>query len=270
MTASPSLRSRFWARVLLRPSRRAIVCSKVEIRVSSAGLTTQLWGQVSGGRDNGASQLVVLRLLGARGRAELATLDPVDRAPVSAATVWTMNPPGFGGSDGPLDLDGYKRGALAAFDFVRAHHPGARVWVYGKCIGGAIALHVAASRSPDAIIVKNLVDVAAVTRVRLARWLPARLTRYIAQSAQAEIDVGALAAAALCPALFVVSREDEVANPDTQFAVARTYAGGAATLSVHGDHDRPALAPDDEQGYVAAIARLWSTPARSDGSTATS
>ncbi len=104
-------------------------------------------GRVEGpaGQDAGDTpDFVVLRFLGARGRAELATTDPANRLPERRAITWTLNPPSFGRTRGPLTIDNYLIAATKAFDFLAEKYPDAPIWLYGKSIGASCAL----SRSP--------------------------------------------------------------------------------------------------------------------------
>src|SRR5207245_6213309 len=94
---------RFWAWALLAPSRHPIACAKREIIVPAPHGGVQLWGEAAPGNGE-APDLVILRLLGARGRAELATRDPGDRLPDIASVTWTLNPPRFGASGGALSI----------------------------------------------------------------------------------------------------------------------------------------------------------------------
>ena len=252
----PDWRNRFWARALLSPSRREIACQKHEARVLTAAGVVQLWSEASHAGEL-APELVVLRLLGARGRAELATQDPANRLASVRSATWTLNPPRFGKSSGPLRVDHYLAGALAAFDFLSSEHPNARIWIYGKCIGATAAMHVAAQRKPAALLVKNIIDVPAVMRARTNRWLAGSMAARVSASVPDELDARRSAALAVSPALFVVSDDDDLAPPQLQEAVLRAYAGSAHLLRVRGQHDERALSAEDEPRYAAALHRLW-------------
>ncbi len=220
----------------------------------------QLWGEASHAASNTEEpgpDLVVLRLLGARGRAELATQDPANRLSGLRSITWTVNPPRFGQSSGPLSVEHYLEGVLAAFDFLCARHPNARIWVYGKSIGATGAMFLAAHRVPSALIVKNIIDVPAVMRARLDRWLPAWVAARVSASVPEGLNPSGRAPAARSPALFVVSDEDELAPPHLQEIVFRAYGGSAHLLRVRGQHDERTLCADDEPRYAAALNRLW-------------
>jgi uncharacterized protein len=262
-----SWQSRLWARVLLSPTSHDLACTKAEGRVLSGSAIVQLWAESNADSypSEGSRELVVLRLLGARGRAELATQDPADRLAGVSSVTWTLNPPGFGASSRPVSVENYLSGVLAAYDFVADRHRDARVWVYGKSIGATAAMYLAAHRELGALVVKNIIDVPAVAAHRVARWLSARIAVRVSKSVPAGLSPLLLARRARCPALFVVSRQDRLALPGTQEAVAHAYAGSARVLHVQGGHEQAALAPEDQPRYVAALAQLWARPEEPSG-----
>jgi pimeloyl-ACP methyl ester carboxylesterase len=221
---------------------------------------TQLWGEWSDsdltGHDDRVD-LVVLRLLGARGRAELSTQDPANRLSGIRSITWTMNPPGFGGSKGNVTIGDYLRHALDAYDSLSTRFPTSRLWVYGKSIGATAAIFLAAHRPLADLIVKNVIDVPSVTRRRLARCVPQTIANLVSASIPTELHPTRWSCECRCPALFVISTADKLAPPDSQEAVRERYGGSATSLVVHGGHDEKTLASEDEFRYRAAIAALW-------------
>ena len=252
-------RERFWARVLLSPDSSVIECTKEEARVPNGSGLTQVWGDYSEAQRTAdvAPDLLVLRLLGARGRAELATQDPANRLSGVRSITWTVNPPGFGDSTGPLAIDHYLRGALAAYDFVATRYRGARIWVYGKSIGGTAAIYLAAQRVPDAVILKNPINVPAVAAHRVSRWLPKLVADRVCATIPRELDPVLWARTAKSRVLFVISRGDRLSLQGNQEEIARCYGGCVDVLHVAGTHDQPALSEEDEPRYSAALRAMW-------------
>ena len=170
---------RLWGRLLFSPSRQHISCAKKRLELPVGSGSVELWLEESG--PQGAQPaLVVLRLLGARGRAEIATLDPIRYLPTLSSVISTVNTPGFGGARGHCTLSRYFAGIGAAYDVIATRFPGAAIWVHGKSIGGLGALYLAATRSPKAIIVRNVVDVSGIRHGwggSCGRSFPKRLTR---------------------------------------------------------------------------------------------
>lgn len=240
---------RLWGRLLFKPTRQSIPCDKQRFDVAAGETSVELWLDTCGlDRRSRPPDLVVLRLLGARGRGELATRDPARFLPDIASVVATVNPPGFGGSAGPSGLSRYIASIGAAYDAVTTQYPDAKIWVHGKSIGGLGALYLAATRTPGAIVVRNVVD-------------PQGITRYfgglVGRAVPAVLDARLWARRGRCPALFVVSRDDRLARPVVQRKVLAAYGGHAECLEVGGAHDDRALAPVDEGRYAQALRRLW-------------
>src|SRR5258708_40164653 len=98
---------------MLSPSTKEIVSQKSAVHVPTRAGVVQLWGEASHAASNTEEpgpDLVVVRLLGARGRAELATQDPANRLSGLRSITWTVNPPRFGQSSGPLSVEHYLEG----------------------------------------------------------------------------------------------------------------------------------------------------------------
>jgi pimeloyl-ACP methyl ester carboxylesterase len=237
-----------WGRLLFLPSRGAIPCSKRRVEVAVGNASVELWLEESGPKD-AEPKLVVLRLLGARGRAELATLDPARFLTSVRSVVATVNPTGFGGTRGSCALSSYFAGISAAYDAVVSQYQGTAIWVYGKSIGGLGALCLAATRSPKAIVVRNVVDVSGIAAARAVGIARAFMPQ--------ALDARSWAALARCPALFVVSSDDRLADPAIQQKVIDLYGGQASVLKVSGSHDDRELTPVDVPRYAEAVARLW-------------
>jgi hypothetical protein len=148
-------------------------------------------------------------------------------------------------------LSSYFAGIDAAYDAVATRFPGAAIWVHGKSIGGLGALYLAATRSPRAIVVRNVVDVSGIAAVRVGRFSRTFIPK--------ALDAQCWAALARCPALFVVSSDDRLAKPAIQQKVIDLYSGQASVLKIIGCHDDRELTPVDVPRYAEAVARLWTT-----------
>lgn len=260
MSGPGTFGSRVWPLLLFHPSRRPIACQKTERLSRSDAGRVQLWGEgvpdAVNGR-TGSPELVVLRFLGARGRAELSTRDPADRLSSVRSEVWTVNPPGFGASEGPLTIERWLAQAVHAFDFLGDLYPNARLWVYGKSIGACAALAVAAARQPGGVVLKNVLPVADVVERRARRWACAAFAARLRKLAPTGLDVAAHASAARAPALFVISSADRLALRELQEAVRERYGGPSEALFVRGGHDDARLDAADEAPYRRAIESLW-------------
>jgi pimeloyl-ACP methyl ester carboxylesterase len=239
---------RIWGRLLFSPGRGAIPCAKRRLEVAVGNASVELWLEECGPKE-AQPKLVVLRLLGARGRAELATLDPARFLPSIHSVVASINSSGFGGTRGNCELSRYFAGLGAAYDAVVAQYPSAAIWIQGKSIGGLGALYLAATRPPRAIVIRNVVDVSGIAAARAERFARAIIPE--------ALDARRWAALARCPALFVVSGDDRLAKPVTQQEAIEAYGGPKNVLKVRGSHDDRELTPVDVPRYAEAVARLW-------------
>jgi pimeloyl-ACP methyl ester carboxylesterase len=154
--SSTRLLKRWISRAFLRPSHHYIACRKEELLVGTPWGKVQLWREYSHPGDARPARVYFLRFLGSRGRAEPATLDPADRLDGVPGEVWTVNPPAFGGTTGPAELDRYADCALAALDYLVDRAPGVPVWLCGKSIGTAAALLAAAHGGAAGVILRNV------------------------------------------------------------------------------------------------------------------
>jgi hypothetical protein len=247
------LGDRVWGRLLFAADRRQIVSAKARLDIAIGNASVELWLQSNSPGAMNQPDLVVLRLLGARGRAELATLDPARYLPSTTSVVAAMNPAGFGGARGTCTLSRYFIGVQATYDCLTARFPRAAIWAYGKSIGGLGALFLAATRSPRAIVVRNVVDVPSIAAGRAGRSVRAIIPE--------ALDAQRWAVHARCPALFVISSADHLARPTIQRDVVAAYAGRAETLDVSGAHDDRELMASDRLRYEKALNLLWNARA---------
>ncbi|APV51990.1 hypothetical protein BWI17_21365 [Betaproteobacteria bacterium GR16-43] len=184
----------------------------------------------------------------------MATLDPVDRLDRVSSEVWTVNPPGFGATTGPPDLERYADCAEIAVEALRRHADGKPIWVCGKSIGTAAALLAVAGGGVTGAILRNAMPL----RKLLERHYflrTAGLSRYaIAPAIPKRLDGLANARNAAAAAIFLVSKGDRVVPPSYQHEIIESYRGPKTVLEVAGGHDERSLQADDEIAYRRLIA----------------
>lgn len=243
------------SRLFFRPSHHYLPSQKQELIVSSDWGQVQIWREyhLPAGTTRAEPQLFVLRFLGSRGRAEMATLDPANRLAGVACEVWTVNAPGFGRTTGPASLDRYADASLLAHQALLAHAAGRPVWVTGKSLGTAAALHVCAELGATGLVVRNAMPLRELIMRRYAwwnLWLPAWTVSCHLPHA---LDGIANASRCRAPALFLVSREDRIVPPLYQQRVIGAYAGAKEVLHVSGGHDERSFTVSDEIAYEQAL-----------------
>jgi pimeloyl-ACP methyl ester carboxylesterase len=186
----------------------------------------------------------------------MATLDPANRLPGRAAEVWTVNPPGFGRTTGPADLERYADCASLAIDHLTRHSRGRPIWVCGKSIGTAAGLLAAAQGGIAGIILRNAMPLRELLTRHYA-WRTLGLSRYaIAPAIPSRLDSLANARRVRVPGLFLVSKQDRVVPAPYQREVINAYGGRTTVLEVAGGHDERALQPEDEAAYRRTVRAL--------------
>lgn len=242
--------------IVLRPSRHGIPSGKDELLLEGLDGTVQVWRERTAQQADAClpPQAFFLRFLGSRGRAEMATLDPADRLDDVPAEVWTVNPPSFGRTSGPPDLARYAAVARESLAALLRHAEGRSVWVCGKSIGTAAALHAVAHCGAEGVMLRNVVPLQQLLRARSA-WRSAGLARVAASAIPVELDCIANARRIAAQGVFLVSRGDRVSPPPFQRAVIDAFAGPRQVLEIAGGHDERALQPDDEIAYRALVRR---------------
>ncbi len=81
---------------------------------------------------------------------------------------------GYGASQGEPDEESLTGDALALYDFVRSRHPGERISMIGRSLGGGVASHVAAHRPVDRLALVTPFDSLAGVAQGHYPWLPVR------------------------------------------------------------------------------------------------
>lgn len=193
--------------------------------------------------------LFVLRFLGARGRAEQGTRDPVNRFDPFPGEVWIANPPGFGQTSGRASPRDYLGDALAVFDALAQRAGGRPVWVQGQSLGTLAALFVAAEREPHWLVLRNVTPVGLIAR----HWLGG-LAAAVDALLPPGFDALASARRAGADALFVTARGDRFARPELQARVLAAYRGQAQQLLVDCGHEDHVLPAADEARYRSRVA----------------
>ncbi len=232
-------------RWLFRPSRQPIDCHKQQRWVTRGSRRIDVWVDGSSGRP----RLFVLRFLGARGRAEHGTRDPVNRFDPFPGEVWIANPPGFGRTSGRPSPRDYCDDALAVFDALRAHAGDVPIWVQGQSLGTLAALHVAANRDIDWLILRNVTPAAL-----LAGRSFAPLAGLVSRCLPPAFDAMRAATQASADALFVTSSHDRIATPALQARIFERYAGAKQQLFVDCGHEDHVLPEADELRYREIVA----------------
>lgn len=108
------------------------------------------------------------------GNAEPVAYNSLPMLRLATVTAYLIDYRGYGDSDGSPSERALRDDALAHFDWIRIQHPQSRIVLVGRSLGSAMALHVAARRDIDGIVLispfTSLRDVAAFH----LPWLPVK------------------------------------------------------------------------------------------------
>lgn len=185
------------------------------------------------------AELFVIKFPGTGGRAERATLHPAEVWGDLPAQVWTVNPPGYGGSSGPATLGAMSAAAEAVYRHVRQVADDRPVIVTGNSLGNISALHLAANFKVDGLLLRNPPPLRELI-VGKHGWWTLGMAAFIAWQVPSELCALSNAALADCPALFVMSGKDRMVPPRFQQLVIDAHAGSNRVfLLPAADHGTP-------------------------------
>jgi hypothetical protein len=148
---------------------------------------------------------------------------------------------GYGQSEGKPGEEGTYRDAEAAWEHLvseRGEDP-ARVIVFGRSIGGAVAAWLATQHKPAALIVESSFTSAVEMAAHLYPFMPVRL---ISRLRYPVID---FVARTTCPVLIVHSRDDEIIPFAMGKALYKVAPAPKAFLELAGDHNNGFLLSRD-------------------------
>ena len=170
----------------------------------------------------------ILKFNGKAARAERTCLDPLDQWSDLPGEIWSVNPPGYGGSTGRASLRSLAPAAEAVFDDLVDVAAGRPIFIAGNSLGTASALYLAARYGHSGLIagliLRNTPPLKELITGNYA-WRSLGLSRYVAREVPGELDAVANAAGACVPAVFLMSGLDTTVPPKYQRLVFRAYAG---------------------------------------------
>lgn len=257
-------------RMILRPTRDPIdPLSKTRVLLSGPdGVVECFVGRTGEGWDEAFSQmpdLLVVKFPGTGGRAERATAFPGNVLGKVRCEIWTLNPPGYGGSEGKPSLRTIGEVSLECFDqiveSVSQRGPSkvdSTIWLTGNSLGCVTAMRVASDRSEvDALILRNpppLIDVVK----RVARGYPlGRLTDPVAESLPDTMNLLITAPKVNRPAVLIQSLADELVPPSLQQKVIDAYAGEIDLVALDGLSHGGVPNERQQERIAGAVEQLW-------------
>lgn len=213
-------------KLILQPTRNPIDADhKTRKPIAFDGGHIEVWVEQHKPVESfGRPDLFVLKFPGTGGRAERGTLHPAEVWEDLYSEVWTVNPPGYGGSTGRATLRSLPHAARTVFENLRNIAGERPIVVTGNSLGNISALHVAANFSVAALLLRNPPPLRELITGKHG-WWSLGLSRFIARQVPATLCSLTNAASAMCPALFIVSGRDRMVPPRYQQLVIDSHAG---------------------------------------------
>jgi len=207
--------------------------------------------------DRNEPELFVLKFPGTGGRAERGTAHPAEVWGDVDAEVWTVNPPGYGGSSGPATIKSFPAMTAAVFEQLRRVADGRPIVVTGNSLGNISALHVAATYCVDALLLRNPPPLRELI-IGKHSWWNLGLARVIANQVPDELCPIRNSAETNSPALFIMSGKDRMVPPRFQQRVIDAHRGeNRVFLLPDADHATP-ITEDEAPAYLEQLAWLRS------------
>lgn len=185
-------------------------------------------------------EIYVLKFIGSAGRAERATHHPADVQPGVPAEVWTLNPPGYGGSSGRARLSILAEVARCVCAELSQEADRRPIIAWGNSLGTALALHVGSQFPLHGLILRNPPPLREVIMGRFGWWSLGIGASLIARQIPAELDSCRNARRCRAPALFVTAAQDRIVPPRFQRQGMDAYAGKKRLVVLRdADHHSP-------------------------------
>ena len=241
-------------KLVLRPSRNPIPAVGKKRRLVPYG-TSQLevwcqrFGPSSAADRAGPLDLYVFKLGGVGSRAERQTGHPLDFWTDLSAEVWSMNPPGYGGSPGRASLKTWIIAAEVVFEYLQSQAGDRPILVTGNSLGTASALFLAARYEIAGLILRNPIPLGLLIAGHYGGWSLGLGSRVIAAQVPSAFDSIRNASNCTCPAVFVTCNQDSVAPPSYQHPIRKAYAGPLRYLLLPDADHVSLLQPHELEGY---------------------
>lgn len=227
-----------WANgLLLYPSRFEIQTDahRKAIKVKNGEL--ELWTLRSPRYADREPEYFILTFIGNGDRAERCVPVEADAWKESAAEVWGVNYPGYGGSSGQARLADIPGAALLAYDAIKCEAGNRPIFVSGCSMGTTAALYVAANRPVAGVILRSPPPLRNLILGRHGWWNLWIAAGIIALQIPRELDCLANATKVRVPAVFILTQKDEIVPLSYQEDVLKAYSGSTRVVNLEGGHN---------------------------------
>ncbi len=241
-------------RLVLRPSTNPIDPEhRQRILIPFDGGHLEAWSNEVH-QDIESPKLIALKFPGTGGRAERAGPHPCELWPDIAAKIWTINPAGYGTSDGAATLSTMAAQCDAVFSLVQNKLSDHRILLVGNSLGCVSALYLAARHDVAAVYLRNPPPLRQLIAERPKyNWWNFGMARLVAAQIPSELDAIANAARCKCPAFFLRSEQDTVVPAAYQRKIIDAYRGNVQEFIIPGAEHDDFVAEEDFDPYRDAL-----------------
>jgi len=244
--------------LILLPSREEIpVVGKTRRLVQWKGGSAEVWIERANCDSTDDARVFVLKLIGAAGRAERATIHPLDAWHNAPGEIWTVNPPGYGGSPGRAGVGGWGPSALAAYGALAEQVQGRPIVISANSLGTAAALWLAASRPVAGLILRNPPPLRRLIFRHYGWWNLYLASGLVAALMPRQLDSIKNAARVTRPGLIVTSAADRTVPPKFQDLVYNAYAGPKRRLVLDDADHADTMSAEQRKQYLELLKWLW-------------
>lgn len=197
--------------------------------------------------------LYVLKFPGTGGRAERGGSHPCEVLSPNDYEVWTINPPGYGGSQGVACITNISEVSQKSWQAIATHASETPIVVVGNSLGSMYALHVAARFPVAGVFLRNPTPLTEMILGRYSWWNFGLFTRKVCAQIPPDVRVLPNAGQATAPLFMVTSTHDRLVPPRYQQMLADAYAGNVTVFEIeNADHHTP-IPEDQIPAYTAAL-----------------
>lgn len=247
--------AKFADRVVLCPSKHPIDPEDRQRRlIPFADGHLEAWTTSVHQDENATTKLEAIKFPGNAGRAERGSAHPCELWPNVASEIWTINPAGYGGSDGTASLQKIARDCEAVFSFVADQFPDQKRLLIGNSLGCLSVFYLAARHDVDAIYLRNPPPLKQLIAQRPRyNWWNFGIARYVAKTIPDELDVLENAAQVKCPAFFLRSEKDTIVPLKYQQMILDAYAGPISDFVIQGAEHHDLVGETQRDAYRLAV-----------------
>lgn len=226
------LRHRILGKLALRPSRDPLdpgIQSQFTIKTNVGEL--EIYRQTVHGEKTSdqSPQLIVLKWPGNAGRAENSTRHPADAWPDRVIEIWTINPHGYGQSQGNASLRNVPTMAQSVWQHAQQSFPDIPKLIFGTSIGCITAIYQTTLAQSDSslrgLLLRNPPPLQQLIRGHYHHWSYGPFTRWITNIIHGPLDSVFQATKCRTPMLMLQAENDSIVPAIYQNLIFDAYAG---------------------------------------------